>query len=589
MGLYPIPVLELLKGCAMKQAATKAIVSGEMLIFQEEAREIAVGSSAWYGWLERAHSFSFKSSEGTFTAHKARPANQRGGWYWYAYRRRHGRLYRSYLGASSSLTLERLQQAARQLVDQSVQPSSPATTEQPSTKEPRCLLLPSKFQIPSLPAHYVARSRLITALNHLAHARLTLVSAPAGSGKTTLLAAWARASTLPIAWLSLEAADNDPLRFLSYLITALARLDAHLTELTALITPDISWEDVLTRLLANLARALTGDAVLILDDYHSITNASIHAELQFVIDHAPPQLHLMIGTRSDPPLSLPRLRAHSQLRQLETDELRFSSTELQAFFRELALDLSREEQQAIEQRTQGWIVGAQLLALGQHNHKASATLHQTTPGVHCFFVEYVTEEILAQQPAHIRNFLVHTSILERLTDSLCRAVTGRSDSPRLPDLSRSNLLLQAVDDIGLWYRYHPLFAEVMRIYLRTEEPEMLPELYRRASAWYQQHDLSEEGRAYAARYAALASNIDAPIVTGNSSATPHTPLLDPLSAREQEVLHMLAEGLSNQQIADQLIISLHTVKLHVKHILAKLAVSNRTQAVARARELQMLP
>ncbi|GHO98201.1 hypothetical protein KSF_082490 [Reticulibacter mediterranei] len=569
----------------MKRAVAKAIVSGTMLISQEEAQEIAVNSPAWYGWLERAHSFSFKSNEGTFTAHKARPTNQRGGWYWYAYRRRHGQLYRSYLGASSSLTLERLQQAAQQLMGQSAQPSSPAKIEQPSTEEPRCLLLPSKFQIPSLPAHHVARTRLLTALDHHVQTRLTLVSAPAGSGKTTLLAAWARACTLPVAWLSLEAADSDPSRFLSYLVTALMRLDARLTEPVA---PGTSWEDVLTRLLANIARVLTGDAVLILDDYHCITNASIHAELQFVIDHAPSQLHLMIGTRSDPPLSLPRLRSHSQLRQLETDALRFSSSELQEFFRELALNLSREEQQAIEQRTQGWIVGAQLLALGQHNHKASATLHQTTPGVHCFFVEYVTEEILAQQPAHIRSFLVHTSILERLTDSLCQAVTGRSDSPRLPDLSRSNLLLQAVDDVGLWYRYHPLFAEVMRIYLRTAEPETLPELYRRASAWYQQHDMSEEGRAYAARYAALANNIDAPIVAGNAPNTSHTSLLDPLSVREQEVLHMLAEGLSNQQIADQLIISLHTVKLHVKHILAKLAVSNRTQAVARARELQML-
>jgi LuxR family maltose regulon positive regulatory protein len=468
------------------------------------------------------------------------------------------------------------------------QSAQPAKAKQTSMEEPQCLLLPSKFQIPSLPAHHVPRTQLVTALNQHIKARLTLISAPAGSGKTTLLASWARASTLPLAWLSLEAADNDPLRFLYYLVTALARLDAHLTEQATLITPDTTWEDVLTRLLANLAHMLTGDAILILDDYHCITNASIHTMLQFVIDHAPTQLHLMIGTRSDPPLSLPRLRAHSQLRQLETDALRFSSTELQEFFREIALDLSREEQQAIEQQTQGWIVGAQLLALGQHNHKASATLHQATPGVHCFFVEYVTEEILAQQPAHIHSFLVYTSILERLTDSLCRSVTGRADSPRLADLSRSNLLLQAVDDVGQWYRYHPLFAEVMRIYLRTEEPGMLPELYRRASAWYQQHDMSEEGRTFATRYAALASNIDAPIIAGNTSNSPHTPLLDPLSAREQEVLHLLAEGFTNQQIADRLIISPHTVKLHVKHILARLAVSNRTQAVARARELQLL-
>src|SRR4051812_31733242 len=156
----------------MKQAATKAVVSGTMLISQEEAQEITVDSPAWYGWLERAHSFSFKSDEGTFTAHKARPANQRGSWYWYAYRRRHGRLYRSYLGASSGVTLERLQQAARHLVNQSAQPSPPAKIERPSTEESRCLLLPSKFQIPPLPAHHVARTRLLTALDQQVHARL---------------------------------------------------------------------------------------------------------------------------------------------------------------------------------------------------------------------------------------------------------------------------------------------------------------------------------------------------------------------------------------------------------------------------------
>lgn len=495
----------------MTRSSQRGVVADETLVYQAEAQEISVSvdSPAWLAWLERAHSFSFRSDEGAFTAHKARSSNHRGGWYWYAYRRRRGQLFRTYLGASSRLTRERLRQAARQLAlrGEASGGESPVPGESSSTALPprpsqhaHSALLATKFHLPRLPVHYIARSRLGDALDRGVEARLTLVSAPAGSGKTTLLAAWARATAVPVAWLSLEEADDDPQRFLSYLVAALSHLDTPIDErdiVPTQIDRAHSWEEVLTSLVNELAQTLTGDTVLILDDYHLITSELIHAMLRFLIEHAPASLHLLIGTRSAPPLPVARLRAQGQLRELGSEQLRFSATEMHAFLRAMELELSAEARRAIEEQTQGWIVGVHLLTLALRGHADPATLLQTPPSVHRFFLEYVSEEILAQQPPHIRSFLLHTGILERLTDSLGEAVTGRPDSPRLAELYRGNLLLQALDDTGTWYRYHPLFAEALRAHLHKHEPELVPELYRRASRWYEQQHCTEEACEYA--------------------------------------------------------------------------------------------
>lgn len=361
--------------------------------------------------------------------------------------------------------------------------------------------LATKFHIPRLPIHYVARSRLIGLLDQGVQERLTLLSAPAGSGKTTLLAAWARNSSVPISWLSLEDADNDPARFLAYLTAALTRLNVHTKarDVALLrIAYEQSWEQILTDFVNDLAQDLTQESVLILDDYHLITSEPIHAALSFLIDHMPSQLHLLIGTRSDPPFALPRLRARGQLAELGTKDLCFSSSEIQEFLQAMELDLPAEALRSLEQQTQGWIVGMHLLALLLRGQSNPVAVLQAHPGSHRFFMEYISDEILALRSPAVRDFLLQTSVLERLTGPLCDAVTGQTDGQaRLEELYRKNLLLNTLDDTGTWYSYHPLFAETLRAHLHKRQPDLLPELYRRASYWYEQQHAMEEACDYA--------------------------------------------------------------------------------------------
>ncbi|WP_165423598.1 LuxR C-terminal-related transcriptional regulator [Ktedonosporobacter rubrisoli] len=489
-----------------------SVVIDHSLTYQEDAQEITISldSPDWYAWLEQAHSFSFRGSEGSFTAHKARASNRRGGWYWYAYRRRHGQLLRAYLGSSSALTLERLRAAARQLADSAAEakaepPDSVETLRalpMRSREQLQASLLATSFHIPRLPSQHIARPRLLKQLEQGTQKRLTLVSAPAGSGKTTLLAAWTRATTLPVAWLSLENTDNDPLRFLSYLFAALKQLVKHSesADLPALqLSSGLSWQEVKIQFVNELARLLSSEVVLILDDYHLINNELIHEALRFILEHAPASLHLVIGTRSEPPLPLARLRAHSQLTAIGAEELRFSAPELRAFLAGMGYALSSAELEIIEQQTQGWVVGVHLLALTLGKPEQANALQRFEAGAHRFFLEYVSEEILAQQSEPVRTFLLRTSILERLTDPLCAAVADLPTAPLLADLQRANLLVHGLDESGTWYRYHPLFAEALRAHLHKQDASLVPELYLRASLWHEQQGCGELAYAYALR------------------------------------------------------------------------------------------
>ena len=495
---------------------SSGVVSSEqILVYQEEAREVSfpVGSPGWYAWLEQAHSFSFRGDEGTFTAHKARSSNRRGGWYWYAYRRQHGQLFRSYLGSSASLTFEHLGDVARRLARKAEASRKPPISAASSALLPhhagnsdQATFLVTKFHIPRLPVHYIARSRLLAELDQGAQTRLTLVSAPAGSGKTTLLSAWARATDFPVAWLSLEAMDDDPSRFLSAFVAALKQPTTRSDEQGSSwhrIAQKHSWEEMLTRFVNDLDPLLTRDTALILDDYHLITSEPIHAALRFLVEHASPQLHLIIGTRSDPPLPLARLRARGQLRELRTEELGFISAEVEAFVGAMGLTLSAEARNLLEQRSEGWIAGIQLLALALRGHTDASAFLRVPGGTHHFLLDYVSEEILTQQAPEMQHFLLRTCILEQLTGSLCDAVTGESGGQaKLVALLRANLFVSALDDAHTWYRYHPLFAETLRAHLRKLEPALIPELYLRTSRWYEQHQGAEE----ACDYALLASD-----------------------------------------------------------------------------------
>ncbi len=478
---------------------------GEVLYPAEGGEPIATETPAWFAWLREHTTFTYQDALFRFTA---RREQRPGGMYWYAYKRAQGKLLKRYLGRGDDLTLQGLREAAQHFVLRTGEGASSSTV--PSDSAARVLdrfpklsqitLLATKFHIPALPVHYIARPRLQDALERQAKARLTLVCAPAGSGKTTLLAAWARTTALPVAWLSLEEADDDPLRFLSYLMAAFTYRSTWPEEKDATfptMSGGSSWEEVLTPFLNDLARVLTSDTALVLDDYHLMEAPPIHAALSFLIEHAPPHLHLLIGTRFDPPLPLTRLRAWGQLSELRMDALRFVSPEVQKFLQAMELQLSPDLQHALEERTQGWIVSIQLLALALRSQAQPAALLATEPGTHPFFLEYVSEELLARLPTEDRRFLLRTSILDRMTGSLCEAVTDLPDGQvRLTACYQENLLINSLDD-GAWYSYHPLFAEALRAHLRRLEPGMIPDLYRRASCWHEEHGEAEEACHYA--------------------------------------------------------------------------------------------
>jgi LuxR family maltose regulon positive regulatory protein len=357
-------------------------------------------------------------------------------------------------------------------------------------------LLKTKLYIPPVRPELVPRPRLIERLNAGLHHKLTLISAPAGSGKTTLVAEWlhslkARAS----AWLSLAADDNDPARFFTYLIAALETVQADVgADARALLQspqhPPL--KAVLTMLLNSIA-AMPTDFVLVLDDYHAVEQQPIHDALTFLLDHLPPQMHLVIASRVDPPLHLARLRTRSQLSELRTADLRFTPDEAAAFLNQaMGLNLSPGDVAALEARTEGWIAGLQLAALSMRDKDAErvADFIADFSGSHRHVIDYLAEEVMAQQPDEIHDFLCQTAILDRLTAPLCDAVAGRDDSDEiLRQLEQANLFLVPLDERREWYRYHHLFADFLRNYLGRDQPDRVPELHRRAAGWYEQNRL----------------------------------------------------------------------------------------------------
>ena len=389
-------------------------------------------------------------------------------------------------------------------------------------------LLATKFYIPP-PRHLaVPRVRLIERLNEglLADRRLTLVSAPAGFGKTTLLSEWiadgrflnadsesfAREKSVPnpqsrighqkFAWLSLDEGDNDPARFLTYLIAALQTIapDCGQGMLAALeatqAQPPV--EALLTTLLNELA-AIPNRFVFVLDDYHTLDCTPINDALTFLIDHLPPNLRLVIASREDPPLPLARLRVRGQLTELRAADLRFTPDETADFLnRVMGLNLSAENVVALEARTEGWIAGLQLAAISMQGRSDVAGFIGSFTGSHRFVLDYLMEEVLRRQPERVRNFLLQTSILDRLSGSLCNAVTDQNDGQALLEtLERGNLFVIPLDDQRQWWRYHHLFAEVLQAHLKETQADRVFEIHRRASAWFEQHDLPADAIQHA--------------------------------------------------------------------------------------------
>lgn len=372
-------------------------------------------------------------------------------------------------------------------------------------------LLATKLSLPPMRPGLVLRPRLTERLNEARHHRLTLVSAPAGSGKTTLLAEWCdatAASGMPVAWLSLDERDDDPMRFWTYLVAALDGIRSGLGRgaLSMLQSAQAVPVEMTLTVLINAIAALPFDLALVLDDYHLITAPPIHQAVAFLLDRMPPQMHLILASRAEPPLSLARLRARGQLAELHAVDLQFTPDEAAAFLNDImGLRLSTGDVAALEGRTEGWAAGLQLAALSLRGREGTSDYIAAFTGRHRFVVDYLIGEVLERQPEHMQSFLLQTSILDRFCAPLCDALTGRRDAREMLEaLERDHLFVLALDEARGWYRYHQLFGDVLRHRLQQTQPAQARLLHAQAAAWHTHHGSREE----AVRHALAAGDFD---------------------------------------------------------------------------------
>jgi LuxR family maltose regulon positive regulatory protein len=364
-------------------------------------------------------------------------------------------------------------------------------------------LLSTKFYVPPVRPTLISRPRLLERLAHGLCGPLTLISAPAGYGKTTLFSEWRTGpgASVQIAWLSLDVADNDPLLFFQYLLSCLNIIQPDVAHdlLPLLQSPEPPRPETILVPLVNVLSENKQDFVLALDDYHIIEANTIHAALTFLLDHLPPHMHLAILSRTDPPLPLARLRARNQILEIREADLRFTPAEISAFLNEImGLNLSAEDLSALEVRTEGWIAGLQLAALSMQSCNDLHGFISAFTGSHHYVMDYLTEEVLKLQPQKMNAFLLQTSILDRLCGPLCESVVetdtaGPVDGQgMLEALEGMNLFVIPLDDERRWYRYHHLFADVLRKRLERQLPHLVPELHQRASQWYEQNGFLSE-------------------------------------------------------------------------------------------------
>ena len=353
-------------------------------------------------------------------------------------------------------------------------------------------ILATKLYVPKPRSDIVLRPRLVDRLNKGRHGKLTLLSAPAGFGKTTLLSAWLASGQYPTAWLSLEEGDQELQRFLVYFVAALQTLKADIGKnmLGALQSSPLPPIESLFSSLLNEIATIAHELIFVLDDYHLIDSEAIDQALTFVLEHLPPQMHVVIATREDPTLPLSRWRVRSQLTELRAADLRFTDVEAAEFLNGLTqLNLSAEDIAALEARTEGWIAGLQLAALSMRGNQDHAHFIESFGGAHHFVLDYLLEEVLVRQPESIQSFLLRTSLLNRLSGSLCDAfleVTSGSSQKILEYLDHSNLFTIALDNERHWYRYHHLFGDLLRQRLGQEVgPEEISKHHVRASQWYE--------------------------------------------------------------------------------------------------------
>jgi LuxR family transcriptional regulator, maltose regulon positive regulatory protein len=507
-------------------------------------------------------------------------------------------------------------------------------------------LLATKLTIPSLCYEKIIhRQRLYWLLDAALYYPIVLVSAPTGFGKTTLIAQWAREKEIAAAWVSLEKADNELTRFWCYIMAALNNQQPALyQQIECGLKPSslLQIEVFLTDLINTLMH-LNKNLFLVLDDYQIITDQAIQHSMIFLLTHLPPQLHLIIVTRSDPPLTIARLRVQGKLTEIRATDLLLTIDETHVFLDQV-MDLPLTDQQitTLWQRTEGWIAGLQLATLsiaGHHSTDAIQHFIDTFAGSNRYILPYLFDEVLRPQSAEIQYFLLSTSILDRFSPALCNTIIGRNDSIELLEqLEQANLFLFLLDEQERWYRYHHLFADLLRYHLHQQYPEQETRLHQRASIWYEQQGMTNAAIHHALRSGLLERAADLLEHTSWSllqqqehslistwlsqlpeslfrqrpplsylraslhkllttteqeipslySSTQEYHLPETLSEREYTVLRLIGRGLSNQEIAQNLFVTVSTIKTHLNNIYAKLHVHTRLQAVTKAYDLGLL-
>jgi LuxR family transcriptional regulator, maltose regulon positive regulatory protein len=455
--------------------------------------------AAFSRWLAEHTAFAFVGQAGRLSVRKeSRP---RGTGYWYAYRKQERHTRKSYLGPSVNVTFARLEQVAREL-DSSPKPT-PLAPELTALSELKGVLLSTKLAPPRLPLFLVERPRLLRELDAVRTHPLTIVSASAGSGKTTLLSAWgasfqegprsqAAGREPALAWLSLEALDNDPVRFWTSVLAALRTRQPKVGKraLALLRTPEAPpLLTILTNLLNEIA-LVRREVILVLDDYHVITDQIIQESMLFLVDHLPPTLHLVLATRTDPELPLSRLRVRGQMVEIRSTDLRFSPAEATSFLvHRMDLPLSEEDVAILHQRTEGWIAGLHLAALSLRKQSDLPGWVSNFAGSHRYLLDYVQQDILAQLPDPLQHFLLQTSLVTTMNAALCQALTAgptlQESQQMLEEVERANLFVVPLDEQRHWYRYHDLFREVLHARLQTSQPELVPLSHVRAAHWYE--------------------------------------------------------------------------------------------------------
>jgi LuxR family maltose regulon positive regulatory protein len=405
------------------------------------------------------------------------------------------------------------------------------------------LLLNTKLNIPPVRPAHVQRLELLQKLDKIREYKLALIVASAGYGKTALVSEWIARTSMNVVWFSVDSGDNDPVRFWDYVIAAIQTAYPDIGEqtLTLLHEPQpLPVETILSTLINELS-ALPDVLALVLDDYHVIDSPSIHEGLAFLVEHLPTQLRLVMTTRTDPPLPLARMRVRNQLLELRSDDLRFSPSQIATFFTDvMGLTLTSDEVAVLDKRVEGWIAGLQLAGLALQGKRDTAEFIASFAGDHRYVLDYLGDEILDRQPEAIQQFLLQTSILERLNADLCDTVTATAESRSvLEHLERNHFFVVALDDQRQWYRYHHLFADFLQHRLGLKYPDRVKALHQRASHWFERNGLPSEaiGHALAAqdygRAAELVESIAELLIWRRAE---HTTLLGWLTALPDSVL-----------------------------------------------------